>query len=183
MDASQDGKEVCGGSTGRSWDTAYRRVRRAAARRMVYERANHTLQPTALANEALERLARRADGLRFTGLNARAASEMERALIDHARRRSAAMRGGSTDPVGFDASIHGAVPCCGVDAVELADVIERLRALNAMHAQLFELRCFAGLSNRAAARELGMKERSVDREWRFVERWMLRQLYGRADGQ
>ena len=144
---------------------------------------NHTLRPTELAHEVLERLARRDGALRFTGIEARAIGEMERALIDHARKRASLKRGGIKRWEAFDLSVHRAVERVGVDAVELADVVECLRSRSETQANLFELRSFDGLSNREVALELGLSERSVDREWWFVERWMLRELYGPRDGE
>ena len=141
------------------------------------ERGSHTLQPTALVNEAYIRLT----GLRAPDFKNRvhffgaSASAMRRILVDHARRRGAAKRGDSWRRVSLDD-----VPATGfgtdLDFVALDDALLTLRKVAPRAEQVVELRCFGGLSIEEAATCLAIAPATVKRDWAFARAWLHRAL-------
>ena len=130
------------------FDVLYRELRRLAEAAMRAERANHTLQPTALVHEAYLRLAgdhgRFESRAHFLGV---AASAMRRVLVDHARGRNAHKRGRGATLVTLDDLEDLPQPAAeDVDLVVLDDALSRLAALDARQGQIVELRFFGGLS-------------------------------------
>jgi RNA polymerase sigma factor (TIGR02999 family) len=143
---------------------------------MARERADHTLQPTALVHEAYARLAHAAslhaaDRLHFLRL---ASSVMRRVLVDHARARHAAKRGGAMQ-VTLDDALVGQ-DAHALDMLELDDALTRLAAAEPRWAQVVELRFFAGLEVPEVAEVLGISTATVKRDWRFARAWLAHAL-------
>lgn len=150
----------------------YEELRRLAHRCMRGERGNHTLQTTALVNEAYLRLAgidglRRRDRAQFFAL---AATLMRRVLVDHARQRGRRKRGGGLTVVSLDES--AVAPRPGVDVVALDDALERLAAVDPQQGRVVELRFFAGLSVAETAEALGISPATVKRDWATARLWL-----------
>lgn len=155
----------------------YEEMRRLAAAYMRGERASHTLQATALANEAYLRLAgsRAADWKGRTHFMAVAARAMRHVLVDHARRRGARKRGADPTPITLDTS-RLAAEGRPVAFDELDRALERLAERNARHAQVVELRYFGGLTIEETAAQLGVSPVTVKRDWAFARAWLYREL-------
>jgi RNA polymerase sigma-70 factor, ECF subfamily len=155
----------------------YGELRRLARHYMRGERGGHTLQTTALVNEAYLRLVRHENvawqsRAHFFGM---AAQAMRRVLVDHARSRGYAKRGGGAVRVTLD---DGALVAAGraEEVIALDEALARLEALDPRKARVVELRFFAGLSNEEAAEALGVAEVTVRREWRTAKAWLLREI-------
>jgi RNA polymerase sigma factor (TIGR02999 family) len=147
---------------------AYEELRRLAAAYLDRERPDHTLQPTALVHEAYLRLVdqTRAELRDQEHFLAVAAQAMRRVLVDHARRKRAAKRGGQWGRVELDSRLLR--PGDGLDVLALDAALERLRELAPRQAQVVELRFFGGLEMTAVARVLGTSLSTVEREWRVA---------------
>ncbi len=153
----------------------YSDLRAIASRHMSGERPDHTLQPTALVHEAFLRLSGNA-AMTVSDRNhyLRAASlAMRRVLVDHARARDAAKREGSLR-VTLDDSIAGTTP--DLDAIGLAEALDRLEAAEPRCAEIVQLRFFAGLEVTEVAAVLGVSAATVKRDWRFAKAWLVREL-------
>jgi RNA polymerase sigma factor (TIGR02999 family) len=155
----------------------YDELRALAAARMAEERVGHTLDATALVHEAYLRLVGPA-GSRWDGRGhfyAAAAEAMRRILVDHARTRAAAKRGGAVQrvPLGDDGP---AAPEAGFDLLALDEALTKLAAADPQAAALVNLRYFAGLTVPQAADSLGVSPRSADRLWAFAKAWLYREL-------
>jgi RNA polymerase sigma factor (TIGR02999 family) len=151
---------------------------RAIARRSLRnERAGHTLQPTALANEAYLRLVDldRIDWRGRAHFFAVAAGIIRRTLIDHARKRRAARRGADPKRVSLEETILLANERPG-ELVDLDEALARLRELDARQERIVELRFFAGLSVEETAEVLGISSRTVKREWSVARAWLRADL-------
>ncbi len=155
----------------------YDELRRIAAAQLARERVNHTLQPTALAHEAYLKLvdqsrAQWTDRAHFLAI---AAQMTRRILIDHARVRRAAKRGGgqrmTLSWADAEVSGHGEL-----DLIELEDALQRLAQLSARQAKVVELRFFAGLEVNETAEVLGVSPRTVKGDWRVARAWLAREL-------
>ena len=158
----------------------YTELRRQAARAMRRESSEHTLQTTALVHEAYLRLVdqRRVvwqNRAHFFGV---AAQLMRRILVDHARERRAAKRGGGARPLTLGDVDDAAAPAAdaGADVLALHEALERLAALDPEQARLVELRYFAGLSIEETAEALGVSPATVKREWAIARAWLRREL-------
>jgi RNA polymerase sigma-70 factor, ECF subfamily len=155
----------------------YDQLHDIASRQMRQERENHTLQPTALVHEAFLRLTGgepisfddRAHFLRT------ASQTMRRVLVDHARARQAAKRGGALR-VTLDEQLVAVAPAQDLDLLALDDALVRLGAAEPRCAQVVELRFFAGLEVTEAARVLGVSPATVKRDWQFAKAWLEREL-------
>jgi RNA polymerase sigma factor (TIGR02999 family) len=167
------------GAEERLFNVVYGELRKLAGKYMRAERPDHTLQPTALVNEAYVRLYAKElpnirDRVHFFAL---ASQAMRRVLVDHARARKALKRGGPFCDLPLD---ELKIPT-GKDPDELLALEEALLRLEVMHpkqARMVELRYFAGLSESEVAEALGVSERTLKRYWRFVRTW----LYGEVTG-
>lgn len=158
----------------------YDELRKLAAARMAEERADHTLQPTALVHEAYLRLVGGDPGRQWNGRGhffAAAAEAMRRILINRAREGGRLKRGGSYRRVELDgmADPFAATPD---DLLDLDDALEKLAASYPQAAELVKLRFFAGLSIPEAAASIGVPPRSADRLWAFARAWLIESLVG-----
>jgi len=153
-------------------------LRRQAGLFIWRERRGHTLQPTALVNEAFLRLAA-STGLDWhsrTHFFAIAARVMRQVLVDHARRRRAAKRRGCHVTLN-----DGDAAAAPLDLLDLEDALDELATLDARQARLVELRYFGGLDIEETAEVLGVSARTVKREWRMARAWLQhRLLHGAA---
>ncbi len=155
----------------------YNELRRLAAHYMKAERPDHTLQPTALVHEAYLRLVGRGqrdwkDRAHFFAV---AADTMRTLLVDHARARLAAKRGGgrTRTELGDTAETN----CLeGEDLIALDEALSRLAVQDARQARIVELRYFGGLDIREVAAVLGISERTVKREWSMAKAWLYVEL-------
>jgi len=155
----------------------YDELRRIAGRYMRRERPGQTIQATALVHEAYMRLLRdRAKDWRtrshFVGI---AANAMRQILVERARARGAAKRGGGGQRVTID---EGAIagPSRPVDVEALDAALERLAALDARQARIVELRFFGGLTVEEAADVLGISPATLKRDWAVARAWLKREL-------
>jgi RNA polymerase sigma factor (TIGR02999 family) len=156
-------------------------LRRLARAYMARERRDHTLQATALVNEAFLRLtgARRVrwqDRAHFLGICARL---MRQVLVDHARTRGYRKRGGAAHRVTLSEAL-AAVPELTLDVVALDRALDRLAAVDARKSRVIELRFFGGLSVDETAEVLGLSADTIKRDWRLAKLWLLRDLEGVA---
>lgn len=154
-------------------------LRRIAARRMANEGAGHTLQATALVNEAFLRLAGNAPGS-WESRNhfyAVCAQVMRHILTDHARSRNRDKRGGGALHVALDDAAAVAAAAENLDLLELSDALERLEAFDPQKGRIVELRFFAGLGIEETANVLGVSAMTVRREWTRAKAWLYRALH------
>jgi len=161
----------------------YGELRRQARRTLRREAEGHTLQPTALVHEAYLRLIdqRRAHWESRTQFFAVAAQLMRRILVDHARARLRAKRGGGATQVTLPdvAATEGPSvdsDATSVDTLDLDEALTRFAALDPNKARLVELRYFAGLSIPEAATALGVSPATAGREWAVARAWLRREL-------
>jgi RNA polymerase sigma factor (TIGR02999 family) len=157
----------------------YQELRRLAAS-YLRGQPGHTLQPTALVHEAYLRLVDRAsadwkDRAHFFNL---AATMMRQILVDHARTKVAAKRGGGRARVDFKDTLNYSDDKAG-DLVALDDALQGLAAFDERKARTIELRYFGGLSVEETAETLGISVATVGRETRYAEAWLRRELAGR----
>lgn len=177
----------------------YRQLRRLAARFMASERAGHTLEPTALVHEAFLRLAGGSqpawrDRRHFFAVSARL---MRRVLVDHARARGAAKRGGAAVHVSLDGAPaavgRAAVGAVGdrraellADLLALDQALDRLAGIDRRKSRIVELRYFGGLTVDEVAEVLGVSVPTVALESRLARAWLLARCRpdrsGRPDG-
>jgi RNA polymerase sigma-70 factor (ECF subfamily) len=160
----------------------YDELRAVARRDLAGERVDHTLQPTALVNEAWMRLFQ-TDGTSFENrahFFAAASTAIRRVLADHARRKQAEKRGGGRGRVPID-EIDVGGPVRSEDVLALDDALERLAAFAPMQSRIVEMKFFGGLTTPELARALSLSESTVERHWRLARAW-LRQDLGERDG-
>ena len=156
----------------------YDELRRLAAARLRDERADHTLQPTALVHEAYLRLieqhsANWQNRAHFFGL---AAEMMRRILVNHAVKNNAEKRFGNQTKLALDDAISFAQDEREVDLVLLDEALSRLAEFDPQQAKIIELRFFTGLTLEEVAEVLGISVSTVQREWRMAKAWLHRQL-------
>jgi RNA polymerase sigma factor (TIGR02999 family) len=150
---------------------------RAVARRMMSgERAGHTLEATALVHEAYFRLIDQrnlapADRGRFL---AAAATTIRRILVDHAKQRRAAKRGGGWRRVDYDGAAEPST--AAVDLVALDEALQRLGRLHERAAKVVTMRYFGGLTTERIAGALGVCPRTVADDWAIARAWLRREL-------
>lgn len=153
--------------------TIYAELRRMSAAIMRRESAGHTLQPTALVNEAFIRLihgdTKWENRAHFFGAAARA---MRRILVDHARAKSALKRGGESNRVTFD-DLAVASADRQVDVLALDEALRALERENPRLAKVVELRYFAGCSIEETAALLEVSAATVKRDWVYARAWLL----------
>jgi len=152
-------------------------LRRLARRHMQRERPGHTLQATALVNEAYLRLAdsKQVDWRGRAHFFAVAARVMRHILVDHARARDNARRGGGAIKAPLDAA-EAAVAPPEQDFAALDAALRRFENAHERAARVVELRFFGGLSAQEAADAMELSLDTVKRDWRFAKLWLLREL-------
>ena len=153
-----------------------------ARRYLQRERGDHTLQTTALVNEAYLRLVSQPNAhwqnrAHFFGV---AAQVMRHLLVDHARARRYARRGGSAVRITLDETV-AASPGESVDLLALNEALDRLDAIDERKRRVVELRYFSGLSVEETAEVLGVSAITVKREWLKAKAWLYRELNQEGD--
>jgi RNA polymerase sigma-70 factor, ECF subfamily len=155
----------------------YKELHKMAHHQMTREKAGHTLQTTALVNEVYLRLIGAneipfQDRAHFFALSAQL---MRRVLVDHARGRGRAKRGGAIQKLSLEESL--AIPV-GQDTniVELDDALNLLEAVDARKAKTVELRFFGGFSVEETAKVLNVSISTVMNDWKFAKVWLLREM-------
>ena len=155
----------------------YDELHRLAKRYMAHERQNHTLQATALVNEAYLRLAGQVPNewqnrAHFFGV---AAQVMRHLLVDHARARQYAKRGGGAQQITLDEAV-AVIPEASVEVIALNDALDKLAHLDERKARIVELRYFGGLSADETAEVLGLSEITIKREWLKAKAWLYQEM-------
>jgi RNA polymerase sigma factor (TIGR02999 family) len=156
-----------------------RELRRLARIYMARERLGHTLQTTALVNEAFVRLidarqVRWQDRAHFLGIAARL---MRRVLVDHARTRGMQKRGGGAYAVPLNEDMAVA-ETRDIDLLGLDRALEALAAVDERKCRVIEMRFFGGLTVEETAEALRVSPDTVKRDWRLAKLWLLRELEG-----
>lgn len=158
-------------------------LHRIARRYMRHEKPGHTLETEALLNEAYLRLVGEQeidwqDRAHFFAISARI---MRRLLVDHARSRAYAKRGGGAVQV----SLNEELAVSGeksIDLMALDEALERLAENDERRSRIVELRYFGGLSSEETAQVLGLSEITIKREWLKAKAWLYRELTGNKEG-
>lgn len=168
-------------------EAVYPELKRIASRQMRSERANHTLQTTALANEAYLKLAHRkdVDWQNRAHFFAVAARVMRRILLDYARSHRAQKRGGQRPQVPLS-DAYAFCPARCEEVIILDELLTKLARRDDDAAKVVELRFFGGLSVAETAEVLQTSERTVKRKWKLARAWLharLRPEHDDVDGQ
>jgi len=156
----------------------YSELRRLASNYLRRERGEHTLQPTALVNEAYlklvdQRNAKWQNRAHFFGISAQL---MRRILVDHARQRQAVKRGGVEQQRLSITSAQVVMRQPETDLLALNEALEELTKMDPLHGRIVELKFFGGLSIEETAEVLGISHATVERDWKLARAWLRRQL-------
>jgi RNA polymerase sigma factor (TIGR02999 family) len=156
----------------------YAELRRVAARQLRNERADHTLQPTALVHEVYIRLVdqRQVDWQNRAHFFGVSAQVMRRILVDHARRHSASKRGEGVRCVSIDEAKDVAAASNEIPILALDHALDRLEKIDSALAKIVELRAFGGLTIEEAAHVLSVSPSTVKRDWRTAKAWLNHEL-------
>ncbi|HEY3243125.1 MAG TPA: sigma-70 family RNA polymerase sigma factor [Phycisphaerae bacterium] len=156
----------------------YDELRAVAASLLAGERAGHTLQPTALVHEAYLRLVgeTRSNWQGRAHFLAVAANAMRRILVNHARDRRAAKRGGGEWHKVSLTAVDTPAPEQEVDLVALDDALQRLEKMDERLCRVVELRFFGGLTVPETAQVLAVSDRTVELDWRMARSWLFKEL-------
>lgn len=152
-------------------------LHRVAGRFMAGERGDHTLQPTALVNEAYLRLIDReqvdwSDRAHFFAF---AATVMRRILVDHSRGRASAKRGGGAGQVTLDEKVRAVLPK-SVELLAVDEAMKKLAERDERQARVVEMRFFGGLTTGECSIVLGISEATALRDWNHAKAWLYREL-------
>lgn len=161
----------------------YRELRRIALQHMRREQPGHTLQASALVNEAFLRLTdwKNVEWQNRAHFFAMAARVMRNVLVDFARKRVRAKRG--ADPLMVSLGAAARVPQeRNTDLLALDEALDALAALSPRQSKVIELKFFGGLTNEEAAEVLKVSPDTVRRDWRLAQAWLYRELNRRGDG-
>ncbi|HKP80402.1 MAG TPA: sigma-70 family RNA polymerase sigma factor [Pyrinomonadaceae bacterium] len=155
----------------------YDELHRLARRYMSRERKDHTLQTTALINEAYVRMVdqKNVNWANRSHFFAISAQIMRRILIDHARRHAYAKRGGGAQQVSLE-EVAAIAPDQGRELVRLDEALKTLAERDPRRCQVVELRYFGGLNNEEIAGVLHVSENTVTRDWNMARAWLYQQL-------
>jgi len=155
----------------------YDELRRLASYYLSKERADHTLQPTALVHEAFLKLTGNADfeWRDATHFRAVAANAMRQILVDHAKRRRADKRGGNWMRITLD-EVVSPDDRCDVDLLTLDEAMEGLAKLDPRKSRVVELRFFGGLTCDEAAAALSISPKTAEADWYMARAWLRREL-------
>jgi RNA polymerase sigma factor (TIGR02999 family) len=156
----------------------YEELRRLASAHLRRERAGHTLQPTALVNEAYLKLvdqksAHWQNRAQFYGI---AAQFMRRILVDHARVKHAEKRGGADQQRLSITSAQGLSTKPNLDVLALNEALDELATLDPQQSRIVELKFFGGLSIEETAEIMGLGHATVERDWKMARAWLRRKL-------
>lgn len=159
----------------------YEELHRLAHHYMRRESPGHTLQTSALVNEAFVKLVdqknvRWQNRAHFFGI---AAQLMRRILVDHARSRQTSKRGGGVHPVSFDDALYVSDER-SAEVVAVHEALEQLAQFDQRKGQIVELRFFGGLSIDETAEVLGVSPGTVMRDWTLAKAWLHREMSGEA---
>ena len=160
----------------------YPELRRIARRHLGRRAAGHTLESAALANEAYLKLIR-AGGIRCENrlhFLALCSQIIRRVLVDHARSRGYAKRGGDALRVPLD-EVHVGARSRGIHLLALDDALESLSRIDARKGRVVELRYFGGLSVEETAAVLGISPETAGRDWKMAKTWLFAALTGEQD--
>ncbi len=163
-------------------DIVYPALRRIARQHLERRRAGESLESAALANEAYLKLVR-AGGIRCenrTHFLALCSQIMRRILVDHARRRGFAKRGGNTLLVPLDGVLQAA-QARGVEVLALDEALDTLARMDPRKSRVVELRYFGGLSIEETSEVLGVSVDTTKRDWRMARAWLFAELTGKQD--
>lgn len=169
-----------GGSDGEAMEAlelVYAELRRIAGGLMALERQNHTLQPTAIANEAYLQLVAPSNRnwQNRAHFFATAAQAMRHILVDYGRRKLSQKRGGSLQRVDLEEAAQvGIAP--DEDLLELDEALKRLERIDPRQSRVVELRYFGGLTEEETAEAMGVSPRTVKREWSVARAWLYAEL-------
>jgi RNA polymerase sigma-70 factor (ECF subfamily) len=181
LKAMKDGDEA---AAGKLLPLVYKELHRLAKSYMQQERSDHTLQPTALINEAYLRLAHETvdwqSRQHFIGV---AANVMRHLLVDHARAHNAKMRAGGLERVELEEGLVGSSER-SKEVLALHDALTALEGVDPRQAKVVELRYFGGFSVAEIGEILAISPRSVKRHWALARIWLMREMKqaGDADG-
>src|SRR5215471_15578239 len=158
----------------------YGELRRLASAYLRRERSNHTLQSTALVNEAFLRMVQQHDvhWRNRAHFYAIAAQMIRRILVDYARAQHAEKRGSGAVKLELDDAMMAALPqqSRDVDLLGLNDALDRLAELDERQSRVVELRFFAGLSIEETAEVMHLSPASIKREWQTARAWLFREM-------
>ena len=159
----------------------YSELHRIARRVWNRHQQGNTLQPTALINEAYVKLANSEnttfqDRCHFFAV---ACTAMRQILVNHAKSRLAAKRGGGSADVPLD-EIQRAVDREAADIISLHEALEVLQTLDPRKSKIVEMRYFGGVSIEETAEALGVSIATVNREWRLARSWLIREIRGES---
>ena len=159
------------------YEHVYAELRAIAARKMASERPGHTLQPTALVNEAYLRLGG-AEQFKFQNrahFFGAAAEAMRRILVENARRKARLKRGGDHERVDLE-HLDLAETTPDEKVLLIDEALEQLEKQDPQRARVVVLKFFAGLTNQEVAASLGVTERTVERHWAYARAWLFRAI-------
>jgi RNA polymerase sigma factor (TIGR02999 family) len=165
------------GALGKVIELAYPELREIARRCLRIERSEHTMQATALVHEAYLRLI---DAGNLTWQDrahffAVAAGIMRRVLVDHARARGRAKRGGGMRQVNLDTALMVTTEP-DPELVRLDEALENLAGFDARKARVVELRYFGGLTSQEAAAVLHVSQQTINRDWGLAKAWLIHEM-------
>lgn len=156
----------------------YSELRKLASSYLRRERADHTLQPTALVNEAYLKLIDQKkvvwqNRAHFFGI---AAQVMRRILLDHARKHTAEKRGGEAEVLPLEEEILVVSHEKSAELIALDEALENLAKMDEQKARIVELRYFGGLSIEETAEVMGVSVPTINRQWRMAKAWLYGQV-------
>lgn len=166
-------------STERLLELLYDQLREIAQRHLNKERADHSLQPTALVHEAFfklidQRVTRWENAAHFRAI---ASNIMRRILVDHARARGAVKRGRDFSRISISGTpVTGNAADNPYEIVALDDLLQRLEQLNERHARIVELRVFGGMNIEEVAQTLNVSPATVKNDWRAARAWLTLEM-------
>jgi RNA polymerase sigma-70 factor, ECF subfamily len=156
----------------------YDELRRQASRFLRKERSNHTLQTTALINEAYLKLInqREVAWQNRAHFFAIASTAMRRILVDYARERHREKRGGAAENLPLEEALQLSADEKSIDLIALDDALNRLAELDERQAKVVELKYFSGLSNDETAEVLGVSNSTVRLDWNLAKAWLKQEI-------
>lgn len=161
---------------GELFDATYQELKRIARAQMRRERADHTLQPSALINEFFIRISRSdaefKDRSHFLAI---ASSVMRHILVDYAKTHNAAKNGSGAIKIQIK-DLHLPDGSRDIDPILIDELLTRFAQQEPRCAQVVEMRCFGGFTNAEIAAAISKDERTVKRDWRFARAWLIAHL-------